>query len=223
MTWKCFREPPTILISIDVIAMATALRFFLSFVISRNAFTEFRLNATAPEDFIAFVILMPLSKGYLVAASIALLLMLLASINAIVIASSCYPMKVTLFVVKNISALGTGLSRSDIGSQTAQRYALTIHDPRKSRHLKTEMALSLQDEEKDLAGAGALLAGSDSVASEGPKASSDTELSVVGPIIMEQSAKVLRIRPSRHWVESAVAKKLDDRVHTILSHFPANY
>ncbi|KAH7378273.1 hypothetical protein BKA66DRAFT_610409 [Pyrenochaeta sp. MPI-SDFR-AT-0127] len=208
------RMSSTVLVPIECLsmcAMATAFGTSLSLAMSLNAFSNSRLDAVDSPELASFAMLMPLSKGYVLAAGIGWFLILVACIVATANACNRARAKESCSFEPTASALGMAHGYQAVIPNTPRDRVPTMYDPQ--RPLRAEPESPKSDEEKGFANEGSQMGRRDSGLSEIGKTSIDVGKEITGLLSLEKPQKVLQIRPSRPWSE--VPRKKDDHVHAM--------
>lgn len=191
--------------------MVTAFGTSLSFVLSLNTFSKNYIDTFNSPELANFAMLMPLSKGYVLAAGIGWLLILIACIVATADACKRARAKESCSFEPTASALGMAHGYQAVIPNTPRDRVPTMYDPRMP--LRAEPESPKTDEEKSFAKEGSQMGRRDSAMSEIERASMDMGKEITGPLSLEKPQTVLQIRPSRPWSE--VPKKREDRVHAL--------
>lgn len=210
------RTSTAVLISIEFLsmaAMATSFGTSLSFAFNLDAFSQNRLDASNSPELQTFVMLIPVSKGYVVAAGAGWFLLLIACIAAVISAINRARAKESCSFEPTASALGMAHGYQAVIPVTPRDRPPTMYDPR--RPLRGEPVASTGDEGKGFASKGVEMGRRDSGLSEMGKDWGDVEKQITGPLNLEKPDKVLQIRPSRSWSEAPRRKEQQPFVHAI--------
>ncbi|KAJ4374950.1 hypothetical protein N0V83_002029 [Neocucurbitaria cava] len=196
---------------LSMCAMATAFGTSLSFALSLVIFNEVPLNTTGSADLMNFAMLVPLSKGYVVAAGTGGFLVLVACIAATVDACTRARAKESCSFEPTASALGISHGYQATMPDTPRDRVPTMYDPRKPFHADPGKA-PVELDERGFANEGTQMGRRDSGLSEMGKAY-DYEDEITGPLSLEKPQRVLQIRPSRPWSETP--RRRDNTVHAM--------
>ncbi|KAF1848653.1 uncharacterized protein K460DRAFT_364648 [Cucurbitaria berberidis CBS 394.84] len=197
---------------LSMCAMATAFGTSLSFALSLNVFSETRLDTAGSSDLTKFAMLVPLSKGYVVAAGTGGFLVLVTCLVATVEVCNRVRAKESCSFEPTASALGMGHGYQAIAPQVSRDRVPTMYDPRMPLRRDLERT-SIEHDEAGFASEGIEMGRRESGLSEMGKVSVEFEKEITGPLSLEKPQRVLQIRPSRPWSEAP--KKRDDSVHAI--------
>ncbi|CAO2653947.1 Nn.00g106800.m01.CDS01 [Neocucurbitaria sp. VM-36] len=197
---------------LSMCAMATAFGTSLSLALSLIAFTEIRLDTAGSADLMNFAMLVPLSKGYAVAAGAGGFLVLVACITSTVDACSRAKAKESCSFEPTASALGMSHGYQAVIPDTPRDRVPTMYDPQRPAHTDSRKAPSEHDE-MGFAKEGTEMGRRDSGLSEMGKVSYEVEKQITGPLDLDKPQRVLQIRPSRPWSEAP--KRRDGTVHAM--------
>ena len=209
------RIPSVVLIPIEwlsMCSMASAFGTSLSFALNLIAFTEIRLNTAGSTDLMKFAMLVPLSKGYVVAAGTGGFLVLVACIASTVDACTRARAGESCSFEPTASALGMGHGYQAAIPNTPRDRIPTMYDPQRPAHTDSRKA-PVEHDEMGFANEGTEMGRRDSGLSEMGKVSYEVEKQITGPLGLEKPQRVLQIRPSRPWSEAP--KKRDGTVHAL--------
>ncbi|KAF2031016.1 hypothetical protein EK21DRAFT_111466 [Setomelanomma holmii] len=186
--------------------MAIAFGCLVSFAISLNTFTTTRLEPSASADLTMFALILPLSKGLVVAAGIGCFILVCTTITAMVQACLCAREKESCSFEPTASALGMGHSYTALVPPIPRSRPPTIYDPQKPmpKHLE---AMPETDEEIYLADPIAKVGRMDSGLSDKSHGHIDSEKEETWPLNPAKSQRTVPIRPSRPWSEAPKQKK----------------
>ena len=193
-------------------AMATAFGTSLSFAMSLNVFSDTRLDTASSADLIAFAMLVPLSKGYVVAAGTGGFLVLVTFIAAMVDACTRARAKESCSFEPTASALGISHGYQAVVPNTPRDRVPTMYDPRRALDADPEK-LSGEHDKMGFASEGTSMGRRDSGLSEMGKMWLGVDEEITGPLNLEKPHRVLQIRPSRPWSE--MPRKRDTGIHAM--------
>lgn len=191
---------PYLLLPVEFLAMlATAASFgatlSLTMKLTGLSMGPPSLDPSSSPDLSTFAMLVPLSKGYAIAAGTTLFALLTTSLSALI--QTCHrarDSKACSFE-PTASALGMSHGYQAVAPRTSRGPVPTLYDPLKPMPREEGAG----DEEKGFAARGAEMGRRDSVV---PKTSLESEgTGITGPLGLEAPAKVAQMRPARPWSE----------------------
>jgi hypothetical protein len=179
--------------------MTTAFGVTLSFAYSLIGFTKTRLETADSADLTMFAMIIPLSCGLVLASGIGGFILLSTTITAVVQACMRARAKESCSFEPTASALGMGYGYQAIVPPVQSSRPPTMYDPRKPLPKQLD-GMPQTEEEEALAVEISQKKRVDSSLSATSMYSDDVEKQETMPLVtMENSTKVLQIRPSRPW------------------------
>jgi hypothetical protein len=186
-------------------AMITAFGCILSFTLSLISFSRMRLETADSADLTMFTMILPLSRGLVVATGTGSFILLASTITSMIQACMRAQAKESCSFEPTASALGMGHGYQAIVPPPARSRPPTMYDPRKPLPKQLD-EMPQTEEEKDLAIEIAPTKRADSALSQSSIYSVNPEKEETWPLNPEKG-QVLAIRPSRPWSQMPQKKK----------------
>ncbi|KAF2823031.1 hypothetical protein CC86DRAFT_469610 [Ophiobolus disseminans] len=203
--------PGSVRVPLEVLSMcsmATAFGCTLSFALNLGAFSSTRLQ-TSDADLAPFTMILPLSQGLVVCASVGCSILLATSITAMVQACTRARDKESCSFEPTASALGMGHGYQAIVPPEARSRPPTMYDPRKPLPKQLE-AMPETDEEKALSDDFSKIVRVDSGLSDDRKDSLDAGKDESWPLNAEKPRRAPPVRPARPWSNVSQRQKSPD-------------
>lgn len=185
--------------------MITAFGCTLSFAYSMIAFVRMQLETADSADLTMFTMILPLSRGIVVATGVGSFILLCTTITAMVQACMRARAKESCSFEPTASALGMGHDYQALVPPPMRSRPPTMYDPRKPLPKQLD-GMPATEEEKDLAVSIPRSKRADSAMSASSNYSVDPEKEETWPLT-GQSQKVAPNRPSRPWSEAPHKQK----------------
>lgn len=194
--------------------MITAFGCTLSFAYSMIAFVRMQLETADSADLTMFTMILPLSRGIVVATGVGGFILLSTTITAMVQACMRARAKESCSFEPTASALGMGHDYQALVPPPMRSRPPTMYDPRKPLPKQLD-GMPATEEEKDLAVGIAQPKRADSAMSASSNYSVDPEKEETWPLNPEKSQRVPPIRPSRPWSQTPQKQKQGAGVHAM--------